>query len=513
MRLCGKLSIYFGRVLAITAVAVIASAQVPATSSATDKAELLKTLDQLIEQNRQLVIQNQQLMDQVKALRSTVAAEAPPTPATVPQTAVPPADVALEKAPPAQPPASQNAVEIQRAQKTWGAYTPNLGYKVASTEQGDMSISIYTYARYLNQRNLAPTYTDAFGNVKNIQQRQDFQINKVQIKFLGWILSEKFRYFLYAWTSNASQGQGAQVVLAGNLSYAFNKYLTLAAGITSLPGTRSVEGNFPFWLGVDTRLIADEFFRPSYTSGIWARGNLTNRLSYQAMVGNNLSTLGVSAAQLDKKFNTFASALVWNPIGDAYGLGVGDFDHHEKLSTRLATHFTRSDESKQSQPNTDDFENTQLRLSDGSVIFAPGLFGKGITITEANYKMTNVDGGIKYRGFSLDGTYFWRWLGKFKGDNTGNLKGLFDHGFETQASMMLMPKTLQLYMGTSRIYGQYGDPWDFRSGLNFYPWKNKVVRWNNEVLYLHKSPVGYTAVPFALGGKGWIFHSALEMAF
>ncbi len=66
---------------------------------------------------------------------------------------------------------------------------------------------------------------------------------------------------------NASQGSSAQVVLAGNLSYSSNKYLTVTSGIMSLPGTRSVEGNFPFWLAVDSRLIADEFFPPSYLHG------------------------------------------------------------------------------------------------------------------------------------------------------------------------------------------------------------------------------------------------------
>src|ERR1700757_531831 len=143
-----------------------------------------------------------------------------------------------------------------------------------------MRVAIYTYVRYLNQKGLDPTYTDAFGNVKTVQQRQEAQILKVQIKFLGWLFDPKFRYFLYAWTSNATQGQGAQVVLAGNLNYTFNKYLTVGAGIFSLPGARSVEGNFPFWLGVDTRLIADEFFRPSYTSGVWAWGQITKRLDY-----------------------------------------------------------------------------------------------------------------------------------------------------------------------------------------------------------------------------------------
>src|SRR5262249_46490787 len=148
-----------------------------------------------------------------------------------------------------------------------------------------------------------------------------------------------------------------------NLNYTFNKHFNFAGGITSLPGTRSVEGNFPFWLGVDTRLITDEFFRPSYTSGIWARGEILKGLSYQAMLGNNLSTLGVSAAQLNNKFNTLATALIWTPTGD-FGQGFGDFEDHQKLATRLAAHFTRSDEDEQEQPNSDQFENTQIRLED-----------------------------------------------------------------------------------------------------------------------------------------------------
>ena len=63
----------------------------------------------------------------------------------------------------------------QDTPKTWGAYTPNFGYKVANTEFGDMSVSIYSYVRYLNQKNLAPTYTNYFGMTSDLQQRQDVQ--------------------------------------------------------------------------------------------------------------------------------------------------------------------------------------------------------------------------------------------------------------------------------------------------------------------------------------------------
>ena len=395
---------------------------------------------------------------------------------------------------------------------SYGRYTPNLGYKLANTEYGDLSVSIYTYARYLNQLGLSGNYTDAFGNVKSVQERQDFQLQKVQIKMLGWVLSPKFRYFLYTWTSNATQGQSAQVVVAGNVGYTFNDHLTVAAGITSLPGTRSVEGNFPFWLSVDSRHIADEFFRPSYTSGVWLKGNVTKTLRYQVMLGNNMSTLGVSAARLDNKFNTLASALVWVPTGE-YGQGWGDFEDHKRPTTRLGLHFTRSDENKESQPNSDNFENTQLRLSDGTVIFTPDLFGPGVSITDARYRMLDVDAGVKYRGFALEGEYFWRWLDNFKGPNTAGVQPLFDHGFQIQASAMVVPKVLQVYGGTSRINGQFGNPWDVRSGVNWFPWKNKVVRWNTEWLYLYKSPVGYSSVPFVVGGKGSVFHSTLELAF
>ena len=395
---------------------------------------------------------------------------------------------------------------------SYGRYTPNLGYKLANTEYGDLSVSIYTYARYLNQLGLNENYTDAFGNTKNIQNRQDFQLQKVQIKFLGWVLSPKFRYFLYTWTSNPTQGQGAQVVVAGNVGYTFNDHFTLAAGITSLPGVRTTEGNFPFWLGVDSRHIADEFFRPSYTSGVWLKGNITKRLRYQTMLGNNLSTLGVSAARLDNKFDTLSSALVWAPTGE-YGQGFGDFEQHKEVASRFGIHFTRSNENKESQPNSDSFENTQLRLSDGSVIFTPDLFGPGITITDARYRMLDADGGVKYRGFALEGEYYWRWLDNFKGPNTEGLAPLFDHGFQLQASMMVVPKTLQIYGGASRINGQFGKPWDFRSGVNWFPWENKVVRWNTEWLYLRNSPVGYSSVPFVIGGRGSVFHSSLELAF
>ncbi len=63
------------------------------------------------------------------------------------------------------------------------------------------------------------------------------------------------------------------------------------------------------------------------------------------------------------------------------------------------------------------------------------------------------------------------------------------------------------------MIGNYGRPWGFRAGVNYCPFKNRVLRWNSEFLYLYRSPVGYTSVPFPFGGTGPIGYTTLEMAF
>ena len=183
-------------------------------------------------------------------------------------------------------------------------YIPNGGFLIVEGDKGEIYVRLFSYVRYLNQQGLDETYTDAFGNVHTVQRRQDVQLQKFFLPFTGWFLTPKFRYYLYVWSSNPSQGDPAQVVGAGNISYVFNRYVTFGGGITSLPSVRSTEGQFPYWLGVDDRLIADEFFRGSYTTGFWLKGELATKFKYMAMIANNLSTLGVSASQMDNTFDT-----------------------------------------------------------------------------------------------------------------------------------------------------------------------------------------------------------------
>ena len=392
------------------------------------------------------------------------------------------------------------------------------GHRVAHSKYGEINVRPYVYFRYLNKLGYDKSYVDGFGKTQTVDRRQDIQLNKVSIYFSGWAFDPKLTYFLYVWTCNSSQGQGAQVVVAGNVSYAFNKYFKLTGGIMALPGVRSTEGNYPFWLSVDNRMIADEYMRPSYTSGVMARGEITKKLNYNVMLGNNMSTLGVDAGQLDNKLNTFSGALVYLPTTGEYGMfngSYGDFDMHKKVATRVGIHYTHSTENRQGQPNTDGFENTTLRVSDGSSIFTPGLFAPGSQIEEARDMMFSFDAGAKLKGFALEGEYYWRKIDKLKTIGAPiPLDKLNDNGFQLLASSMVFPKKLQLYTTYSVIYGQYGDPSEVRAGLNFFPLKNNVsARINAQAIFMKRCPVGGLAYPYAVGANGVGFNLDFELNF
>ena len=79
--------------------------------------------------------------------------------------------------------------------------------------------------------------------------------------------------------------------------------------------------------------------------------------------------------------------------------------------------------------------------------------------------------------------------------------------------MMAIPSQLQVYAGASKIYGQYGNPADYRVGATVFPWRNQVVRWNFEIIELDHSPVGAYSLPYTVGANGPAFHSSFMLWF
>jgi hypothetical protein len=391
------------------------------------------------------------------------------------------------------------------------------GFRVADTDFGTFNFSIWAYARYLNQESLDETYTDSFGRTKTLDLRNDLQLNKVNLYFKGWIYDPKFSYMLFAWTQNAQMGDGGQVVIGGGLDYSFKRQLNVGVGVTQNPGTRSLRGTFPYWHRVDTRMIADEFHRPSYTTGIYVYGNLREdqSIQYKVVLGNNLSQLGVNAVQLDGDFNTFSASLNWSPQGGDFGprSGWGDFEYHEDLVTNFGLGVTRSTEDRQSQPGENSIENSQIRLSDGTRLFEDGAFNTLGRVNRALYRMASLDAGAKLRGWDFSGGYYVRWIDDFETEGIVPVDKLHDWGYQIQVSKMVLPEKLQVYLGYSKIMGEYGDPRDHAVGINWFPFSQRLLRLNTELLYLKNSPVGYPSVPMLIGGNGTVFMTSLEMVF
>lgn len=512
-----------GAGLMLAATLSVAGAQQNGTPSTADRARIQQDIENLQAAREELVKTMRDFDTRIKRLEGQVSV--PPQGQVQGVVAPPPANLGQSVAERDTPPdinargTEISPYEPQRQApappEAWGTYEPGRGFVLARGKRAEVSVSLIAYARYLNQTGLDPTYTDSFGRKTTLHLRQDIQWNKVNLSFKGWIFDPDFTYRVWVWTQQPAMGEPAQVVVGGHLGYRIADWLSIYAGIAPLPSTRSTNWSYPFWLKMDNRTFADEFFRASYSQGVWADGTIAEGLQYRIMAANNLSALGISANQLNAELSTFSGFIWWMPTTGEFGpaTGFGDFEGHEKAATLMGVHYTRSREDAQDQPGTDAIENSQIRLSDGTLLFSPNAFNTGGQVTEATYQMMDLDAGVKYRGFSLEGEYYIRWVNDFRTIGTVPVDHLYDTGFQLQGSAMILPKELQAYVSGSQIYGHYGHPWDVTTGLNWYPFHRREMHINSEAIYGHRSPVGGQSYPYIVGGNGWLFNTDIILTF
>ena len=172
----------------------------------------------------------------------------------------------------------------------------------------------------------------------------------------------------------------AQNAIFANVGYQFSRKFSLYAGLNGNPGTRSLQGNHPLWLGND-RVMADEFFRPFFGSGIWAQGEVTPGLWYNAMLGNTNSILDVKSSQLDRNSTTGASTW-WMPTTKEFGPkgAYGDWELHEKRGDSIRRLMDAEPRAAVHRRNTGGPGNTTLRLADSVNVFETGALAPGVTV-------------------------------------------------------------------------------------------------------------------------------------
>jgi hypothetical protein len=383
---------------------------------------------------------------------------------------------------------------------TWGVIdATGSGYVIHRSNKAELAIGAYALVRYLNQLPAEQQFTDHLGNVHDIDTRNDIQFHRAMVHLRGWLFSPKARYQITVWTVMSTD----QTTLYGFVGYQFHKRFNVYGGINTLGGSRSVMGSHPFWLAND-RVMADEFFRPSFTGGAWVNGEIAPGLWYHVATANNLSQLGVTANQLNRGLGTGVTTW-WMPTTREFGPNgsYGDWDYHEKVATRFGVSTARSREDRQLQTNTSP-ENTQIKLADSLNVFDEGSLAPGVTVEEVDYRVLATDAGVRYRGIFLQAEYYNRWLKNFKADGPLPVGQIHDRGFYVQAAFYPIKKKLEAYAITSQIFGDkaagFSNSNELTFGGNYYWFDTRNVRTNVQFMDISRSPVS-SVFGFYVGGQ------------
>jgi hypothetical protein len=366
-----------------------------------------------------------------------------------------------------------------------------------------LTFNVSTQLRYLNTLSSNEAFADHLGNVHEVHKRNDITVNRSMFILGGYIFDQRLKYSVTVWTSLGA----ASMFVAGNIGWQFNKRLTLMAGYTGVPGSRSLVNTFPFYTGSD-RSMADNFFRPGFTQGVWGFGELAKGLHYQAFVGNGLNTLNISTVKIDTHL-LFSGSLWWEPLGSygEPGKSVNMYDDYfarKKVRIRLGSSFTRSREDRFSNLDQTTPENTSLYNSDGVLTFSTGAFAPGVTVDKALYKMWAIDGGLKYNGLAVNGQYFMRWLNDFEADGPMPLTSTFDRGYELSASYFVIPKKVLAYARASQVFGQFGNSHEYAGGVKWHFLPTERVWLNTEMMRVNKAPYSGAFTPYTAGMNGWV---------
>jgi hypothetical protein len=444
------------------------------------------------------------------ATAPTVSAPPPPEP-----------QIAAQATPAAAPSPEPVAVEDERQGRleptkpnydTWGVYDPGDGFLVGRTDHGELAISAYALARYLNQNDSDGVFIDHAGNERPVDERRDIFSHRIMVFLKGWLVDPRLLYTITLWTVNTTD----QRSIFANLGYQFSKRFSLYAGLTGNPGTRSLLGSHPYWLGHD-RVMADEFFRPFFGSGIYASGELFPGFWYNASLTTSSSSLGVRASQLDRKFTQGASVW-WMPTTHEFGPrgGYGDWEWHEQVATRFG--FSAVFSPEQRFPDSDgNAGNTTLRLADSVNVFETGALAPGVTVNNVDYNIYSIDAGVKYKGMFLQAEYYQRRLSNFDATAILPVARIDDSGFYVQGAFFPIPKKLELYAATSQIFGDssagFEDSSEYLVGMNYYPYPTRNHRLNLQLMDINKSPVSSNFGYYTGGLDGWAISAAFSIFF
>jgi hypothetical protein len=363
----------------------------------------------------------------------------------------------------------------------------------------ELKFNFHNQFRYTGFANQEPAVVNAAGATVPTPPRSDFHINRGRFIFSGYVLDPLLEFYTNIDYNTVSDRQ-IQVLMAW-IRHPFSPAVNVAYGLSKVPGTWEWLESARFTLGAE-RSLATTFFRPSMTAGIWADGELPAAWHYHVLVGNGFNTLGLNSTQLDTNF-VYSGMLWWEPAGP-FGDGFSDFEAHDCPVVRLGQALTadRHGPDPTGQPGP---EQTVVRLSDGTPIVEPGALAPGVTVNQFDLTLYAIHAGLKYRGFSLSGEYFFRWLTNIQASGPIPDDALYDHGFFIQAGDFIIPQSIEVFGRASAVFGPFGDGVEIGAGANWYVLQQPNWRFTADIACIDDSPAQQDRTGFTAGGSGTLF--------
>ncbi len=351
-------------------------------------------------------------------------------------------------------------------------------------------------------------WTDNANVTRPVRNRNSLDIERARIYFKGNALDERLSYF-YHLDGDTDGGHGVDFFdywwswkFSDRFSVQFGKR-KVTAGRQWLLGARRTRF-------ID-RPIANDFFRPDRTIGLFGIGKIGDTGHYEAMIGNGYRTSNLPNLTTDDQL-TYAFTQYFDPNGD-YGSQLVDFDNNDCPLVRFGHSFVYSPITSNAL-GTPQLEADFIRLSDGTRLSQVGALSPGVRVSGFNTLFYGVDFAAKWRGWSANSEVFMRWLDDFEADGPLPVDSLMQRGFYVEGGRFLVPQKLDVNFRYSQIRGLIGGGSEYAAGVNWYPLENNYkLKCSFDVTVLDGSPLNNTASDILVGDDGTLFRTQIQAEF
>jgi hypothetical protein len=371
----------------------------------------------------------------------------------------------------------------------------------------ELAINGWVQLRHHTFSRNVETWTDSAGVVRPVEPRNAFEIERGRLVLSGFAADPRLTYFLQL----DGDTDGAHAVDFFDYWWAWQ----VSDSFRIQFGKRKVTAVRQWILGArDTRLVdrplANDFFRPGRTVGIFGTGSIGKAVHYEIMAGNGYNGGNIPESQSDTRF-VFSATGYMDPFGD-FGGPLADLESTDQLLLRLGHSFAYSPQ-EGSELGNPRGEADFLWLADGTRLTDTGVLGPGLTASDFDLYLYGLDAAFKYRGWSANGEAFFRWIESIKGDGPVSDPGIFQHGWYLEGGKFLIPKRLDINARFSTTHDPFGTSNEYAAGLNLYPLANRSAKLSFDTTMLDGSSLNNPASDIRAGDDGLLFRTQFQAEF